>query len=139
MSDNDSNNVEREEIAEDRPQMRSVAMMSSEVGIAAPAFRRAHVAVSKTPFGAVEPASLSRVEGKVPPAVAAPSSTTPGQAGETWTVKAVNPVPAFYHFERTHASVDGNAVSPQVIARRITDCMKRESIAVLNCDSEGVR
>lgn len=116
MSRNNHGNMD-EQIPEDIPHMRSVALHS------APPIPLARSFPAPKAFSTVAP-SRSHV-------------TAPVKATNKpdWRIKNVLPVPPMYFLERTHVLVSD--ASPQQIAARIVDCMQRESVRAVYDDREN--
>lgn len=117
-----SDDVKRPAIVEDKPQMRSVSMMS-----APPPIPLRHAAVPPPlKFGA----ALSKkqqisYDSKEP---------QPVEGGPRWRVTTPLVKPSYHEFERTHLTIQG--VPCTEISKRIDDCLKRESIAATFDDRE---
>lgn len=115
MSRNSHDN--NEQIPEDTPHMRSVALHS------APPMPMARSFPAPKAFSSVAPMRSH---------VSAPAKALnkPG-----WRVTNVLPMPPMYFLERTHVVVSD--ASPQQIAARIVDCMERESVRAVYDDREN--
>lgn len=111
MNNEDNNNV-----VEDVPEMRSVAIRSS----ARPAL------ILPTPIAAKAPSRMSAPETK----------TVVGHSqSSNWTVgHSLKPIPLFYLVERTSTRI-ANA-SPDEIAARISDFLRAQSVAAKFHDEE---
>jgi hypothetical protein len=103
---------EQRKIVEDAPEMRSVAMHSV------------------TPMPMMARSSLERLKAapSIPSAFASPRANTKQKTKENvWSVDSLPSMPLMYFLERTHVYVSN--ASPKEVARRVADCLRRESIA----------
>ena len=129
-------------VVEDGPQMRSVAMMS-----AAPSMQPAASTISSfppplkarpSPFGGASPPPALRFGSGSQLAKEQPTVQHQEQQASSkssWEIRfPLEPVPDFYHLERTHVVVEN--VDVAVLARRVSDCLRKESIAATYGDEE---
>jgi len=155
MNNNNSSSSDDDdrEIVEDRPVMRSVAMMSQRaasagVGPAAVGGDYSSPLAYTSPFDGAAPALRFGSEGSPSAVKKSPaSSPLPTRAGSSpqqqqqqqqatvWDVRSLAPIPAFYQLERSHVTIS-DSTPPQVLAQRISSCLRKESIAAKYNDQE---
>mmetsp|Transcript_12137 Transcript_12137/g.29481 ORF Transcript_12137/g.29481 Transcript_12137/m.29481 type:complete len:374 (+) Transcript_12137:169-1290(+) len=95
---------ERPQVVEDKPQMRSMMVMS-----AAPMIPRAAPIASRNKMAPPQLTKAPKIE-----------------ASSGWSVHSLSPLPPIYCLERTHLNVDDSVDN---VADRIADCLRSESIA----------
>lgn len=113
--------MNEENITEDAPQMRSVALHSAMPTV--PAFPRAGEIVKQAPFLASTPVVAG--------------AETHREYNVSWKVPALTSLPSVYFLERTNTHVAN--VSPQEVGRRISECLRTESIAATFHENEVSR
>lgn len=64
------------------------------------------------------------------------TTTTTGSKGLLWTVDAAPRLPTMYFLERTHVRVSD--ASPQEVASRIVECLRKQSVAAVYNDEEAL-
>jgi hypothetical protein len=109
-----SEQQQQRKIVEDAPEMRSVAMHSVAPMPMMPRF---------------SPLERSKAAPSIRSAFVSPQSSTKQQSKENvWSVDSLPSMPSMYFLERTHVYVSN--ASPKEVARRVADCLRRESVAV---------
>eukprot|EP00522_Entomoneis_paludosa_P018785 CAMPEP_0172440136 /NCGR_PEP_ID=MMETSP1065-20121228/881_1 /TAXON_ID=265537 /ORGANISM="Amphiprora paludosa, Strain CCMP125" /LENGTH=368 /DNA_ID=CAMNT_0013188919 /DNA_START=113 /DNA_END=1219 /DNA_ORIENTATION=+ len=103
-------NYERKQVVEDKPQMRSMQIMSAAP---MPLMPRSAPIANKI----------------------APSRKAPQQVEGGWSVGPLSPLPPIYCLERTHLHVDDSAAN---VGDRIAECLRKESIAAVYHKNENL-
>jgi hypothetical protein len=116
---NNNSNSDKQEIVEDVPQMMSVAMHSPMASM--PSIRSSPLMSKASPSRLV----VSDGDHKV---------ASNGPASSFWNLNTLVALPSMHLLERSNVYVSNT--EPSVVAQRIAECLRSQSIAATFCDNE---